>query len=596
MINETQAKLRISAKDKTRVAFASVNKRMQGLSKSLFSLKGAFAVLGAVKVTQIFVKQEKAMFQLQARIKSTGGAAGFTATQLDAMAQSMQKVTTYGDEATMEMQSMLLTFTQIRGQEFIGAQEAILNVATAMGTDLKSAAVQVGKALNDPILGVSALARSGIQFSEDQKKMIKSLVDTGKHANAQRIILKELEVQFGGSARAAAQGMGGALSQLGNAFGDMLETLAKITIGEGAGFIRWLTKSVNYINTTVLPAFSFFIEKLGIMKRSISSLTEEETQVRMAALTEQLTTINEKIKSSTDPSVISTYRDKVTGLVKEYSELNAALDKHIAKNKEINSTNNVTGDTGRNVKAYDNQAFISGLQQRLDALNASLFTEQETIAASEENKKWILEDSYQNQLISFSEFQSKKTAVEKQATMDRVSFAEKYNQLILNMQFKNGSQIVGLLQVFAGKNKSIAIAALALEKGLAIARTVINTRAAAARAVAELGYVAGTAAAASIQAQGAISVGIIAATGIGQASQISDGGASPGTASNPYNVNQVPNFGNSQQEQPRNKATINIYGAITKDMIRDVVVPVIQNDLENHDLVLFTDQSRQANL
>jgi len=113
MSTVTEAKLRISARDKTRVAFASVNKRMQGLSRSLFSLKGALVALTAVKATQFYTRQEKAMFQLEARIKSTGGAAGFTGAQLKGMAQDMQLVTAYVDEATMEMQSLLLTFTQI---------------------------------------------------------------------------------------------------------------------------------------------------------------------------------------------------------------------------------------------------------------------------------------------------------------------------------------------------------------------------------------------------------------------------------------------------------------------------------------------------
>ncbi|MDD5049616.1 MAG: phage tail tape measure C-terminal domain-containing protein, partial [Methanoregulaceae archaeon] len=103
-----------------------------------------------------------------------------------------------------------------------------LDVATALKTDLKSAALQVGKALNDPVLGMTALSRSGIQFSEAQKEVVKELVKTGDTVGAQKIILKELETQFGGSAEAARNTLGGALASLKNAFGDLLE-------GDGKG-------------------------------------------------------------------------------------------------------------------------------------------------------------------------------------------------------------------------------------------------------------------------------------------------------------------------------------------------------------------------
>jgi hypothetical protein len=92
-----------------------------------------------------------------------------------------------------------------------------------MRMDLKSAAVQVGKALNDPAVGLSMLTRVGITFSEAQKKVIKGFVESGQLAKAQIVILKELESQFGGSARAARETLPGALAGLKNAFGDLFE-------------------------------------------------------------------------------------------------------------------------------------------------------------------------------------------------------------------------------------------------------------------------------------------------------------------------------------------------------------------------------------
>lgn len=241
---------------------------MGGLGKVLAA---GFALAGLRSVISATVEQERVIAQLEARIKSTGGAAGFTSQELQDMAASLQKVTTFGDEATIGMQSLLLTFTQISGKNFVAAQEAILNVATAMGTDLKSAALQVGKALNDPILGVTALARSGIQFSESQKDVIKDLAETGKVAEAQALILRELEIQFGGAARAAKDTFGGSLQALGNAFGDLLE---------GKSGLNQATKDINALTeklsdpSTVEAADKLAGALIGIATGTANMLTE----------------------------------------------------------------------------------------------------------------------------------------------------------------------------------------------------------------------------------------------------------------------------------------------------------------------------------
>jgi hypothetical protein len=73
-----------------------------------------------------------------------------------------------------------------------------------LGTDLKGSAVQLGKALNDPIAGVGALSRVGVTFTETQKDMIKTMVEAGNVAGAQTLILDELGKEFGGSAKALA--------------------------------------------------------------------------------------------------------------------------------------------------------------------------------------------------------------------------------------------------------------------------------------------------------------------------------------------------------------------------------------------------------
>jgi len=188
-----------------------------------------------------FDKQAKALAQVEAGIKSTGGAAGFSADQLSAMAAQLQSVSIFGDEDILQkVTSPLLTFTKIQGDVFADAQQNVLDYSSKLNIDLQSAALQVGKALNDPVKGITALGRAGVQFSDDQKQMIKSLVETGKTADAQRIILKELETQFGGSAQAAADAGLGPMQQFKNTMSDMSEQIGEMLLPYLTKLTKWL--------------------------------------------------------------------------------------------------------------------------------------------------------------------------------------------------------------------------------------------------------------------------------------------------------------------------------------------------------------------
>ena len=191
------------------------------------------------------IEAEKVQAQLAARIKSTGGAAGLAMADLNKMADALQAATTFDDESIGKAQATLLTFTKIGRENFGAATEAVLNLSTALGTDLNGAALQVGKALNDPVQGVTALSRAGVQFSDAQKAVIKSLVETGKTAKAQELILHELETQMGGAARAARDTLGGALQGLKNTLDNLLEG------DSGSGGLRGAREAVEQLNATL---------------------------------------------------------------------------------------------------------------------------------------------------------------------------------------------------------------------------------------------------------------------------------------------------------------------------------------------------------
>jgi phage-related protein len=182
-------------------------------SKAMDGLMSA----GKAAISEFFDAQ-KVMAQTEAVLKSTGSAANVTADQVSSLAESLMKKSGVDDEAIQSGENMLLTFTRIRNEVgegndiFNQATEATLDLSVAMGKDMQSSAILVGKALNDPIKGMSALSKAGIQFTEEQKDTIKAMVASGNAMGAQKMILKELETQFGGSAEAAGETFSGQIN------------------------------------------------------------------------------------------------------------------------------------------------------------------------------------------------------------------------------------------------------------------------------------------------------------------------------------------------------------------------------------------------
>jgi hypothetical protein len=219
-------------------------KNTKALGKSLsIGLTAPLAIMGATSV-RAFQVQAKAIAQVEAGLKSTGSQAGFTSKQLQAMASDLQSKTLFGDETILkDATAQLLTFTNISGEQFARTQQAALDLATRLDGDLKGASIQLGKALNDPVANLSALSRSGIQFSDEQKAVIKSMAETGRLAEAQTLILDELNRQYGGSAEAAAKADGG-FTQLANSFGDLQEAIGQQLIPILRPLVDWLTQTV----------------------------------------------------------------------------------------------------------------------------------------------------------------------------------------------------------------------------------------------------------------------------------------------------------------------------------------------------------------
>lgn len=199
---------------------------------------GALGVVLGQSVKEAMAAEESTA-QLNAVLKSTNGVAGVSANAINEHALALSQVTRYEDDAIVGADSLLLTFTKIGKDVFPKATELTLDLATAFKMDLKSAAMMVGKALNDPVKGLTAMGKAGVTFTQSQKDMIKAMVEAGDVAGAQRVIMAELETQVGGSAKAAGQTMAGQMDILKNTIGNVKEEIGGALIPMLSDLAQW---------------------------------------------------------------------------------------------------------------------------------------------------------------------------------------------------------------------------------------------------------------------------------------------------------------------------------------------------------------------
>ena len=171
-----------------------------GISFALF--KGIEFVHEGIEA---FEKLHQAEAQVEAGLISTGHAAGIAGEELEASAIKFSQSFKFTRADITEMQSIMLTFPGITSSTFDTASQAILDMSTRLHKGLDETAIMVGKALQDPERGITAMRRVGVNFNDTQTEIIKNLVRTGHAAKAQTLILQELQLEFAGSAQAAAE-------------------------------------------------------------------------------------------------------------------------------------------------------------------------------------------------------------------------------------------------------------------------------------------------------------------------------------------------------------------------------------------------------
>ncbi len=203
-------------------SFASLV-RGSGLALGVFAVAASAVTLGMRHMVRVFSEAEVRFKTTEGLLKATSFSAGKTAHQIEMLSRDIALGTLAGTQEVREAANILLTFRSISNKTFDRALRASQDMVASGFGNIKTNAVQLGKALESPREGLTALKRIGVDFTGDQKKLIKTLSDTGRLLEAQRVVLAGVERQMKGAGVAAADSLAGAYDTLTEAGGRTLE-------------------------------------------------------------------------------------------------------------------------------------------------------------------------------------------------------------------------------------------------------------------------------------------------------------------------------------------------------------------------------------
>jgi hypothetical protein len=597
-------------------------------------------------------RAEQAHLKLEAVLLATGHAAGLSKSQLDAQAEGLKRSTGFDDDQIRSSMALMLTFKQVQGDTFGQAMVMATNLSKLIGQDLQSSVLMLGKALEDPESGLLALRRAGVSFNDSQKDAIKGMVEFGDQARALEMMLRIMREQgLEGVAEKMNTGYVGAMNNATNATADFLKMIGNMSILKGPiiGFldlfadnltdIKNVLESGDWVDTLALFTVGYITPSI-VAKRGQESYVGGREQQLAREGAQGLAA--ERAKSEQEDSRDSGIAQAMgltprTGegwqklneyYMKQHEE---ALNKLAEAEKQLQAKG-VAGWIAYADAVFD-EAFGSDRAQAAihDDINKreTLLEEERTKSANRANQEIAqkvaniyTENQTELDELTFQldkkaeilhawageDLQRQQIAREQIETLERKHQAKMFeielakNAAVRNMQIGTWQLAAELLQQFAGKSRAAALAVIAINKGLAIAQVIQNTQVAIMRGYAELGPFAGSANAAAMETLEGIQIGLIAATGLGQALNVGGGGASLGSPANPisttgsFGSGQSPVFGGSDQQTSQVVVQVIVQGNIlgNQQFVDDILLPGIRDAVGGRDAIIIPQNSRQA--
>jgi hypothetical protein len=311
-----------------------VSGRIRGVTTSLAGMAKLGGALAGVSFFGTMVDEardaERTGKQTEAVLRSTGGAANLTAKQIGDLAEKLSEKVAVDDEVIQHGENVLLTFKNVRDEAgkgndiFSQTTEIALDMSAALSENgdasegLQGNMVKLGKALNDPVKGITALTKVGVTFTDQQKTQIKQMTESGDIMGAQKLILQELQSEFGGMAEASADSIGKAQVSWGNFAEEVgLKVMPAVNAVSNWALttgIPALGQIASVVGDVVTPVFHAAADAGGFLVGAWQSLPGpiQSTAVAMAAWAIVGDRVTGFLGNATGP--LKTFRTEVTDM------------------------------------------------------------------------------------------------------------------------------------------------------------------------------------------------------------------------------------------------------------------------------------------
>lgn len=440
-----------------------------GVLNSLFSagniaitgFAAGFALLtaGTYKSLKVFDEYQRGQLKTEALIKSTGSAAGFTAKQLQEQANQVALNTLASVGGIVEAQNVMQTFKRVSGETFSQAIELSQDMAAVMGGSAKDKALQLGKALEDPTEGMTALKKSGVSFTQTERDLVKAMQDTGDIAEAQSFILRKLRDQVGGAGSGEAGGLSGDVDTMSQRWDELLNSWAGTSgsASVASGWINSITFALQGLREVIDPTVTELEKKLAKLESTPLDLdAKDATKQRRNS---QVDSLKQKIleakAANDDMAAIS---ELITLRAKQIQEVEQKIA--TSSNPEVAAPNDRSGKFSRKTGVHTSDT--KGRAERSNNVSESdeLGKQKEKL----EQERIQYQDHYEKLQAAEQQHLDTQAEIKAQASVEAAAIAQEDADKVAEKQARideaNAREVESINKKFA----SIHEAALAAEE------------------------------------------------------------------------------------------------------------------------------------
>jgi phage-related protein len=309
---------------------------------------GAFAV-SAIKGAEAARVADDRLAAVNKSMNLFGDSTAAVTTRLQKLADAQEFELGVTAETIKATQAKLLTFNELGksanelGGQFDRATTAAVDLAAAGFGSAETNAIQLGKALQDPIKGITALAKSGVTFTDAEKERIAVLIESNKIGEAQELVLAAIEKQVGGTAAATVTSS----FKIGAAFGHIKDSIGEV-------LLPIFDRLASFVVEKVIPFFNDLSERFGPrLADTFEMIGEFVTDKVVPAIRDYLIPFLQRLGEIITKYIVPIIRDV---FIKSFEGMRDIFDIIVTKIREngdnIQEYGNYLRDLGRFIVTY----------------------------------------------------------------------------------------------------------------------------------------------------------------------------------------------------------------------------------------------------